>query len=249
MKFAQITETGIVRENNEDSLLVCPDIGLFAVADGMGGHRAGDVASREALKYLEKQVRLLIERKDELRNILSEAMHRTNQFIYNMAKSEPKWHGMGTTITTCFIPEALKTSKRSQDNASSVFIAHVGDSRAYLIMDNGIVQITSDHSLIEEMLRDGIITEDIARVHPARNVLTKAIGILETVNVDLYEVLVFRGNKILLCTDGLTGHVQCSEINEIVLEFRNIDDAAKKLVEIALKRGGTDNISVILIEM
>ena len=243
MKFSQITETGLIRENNEDSLLVCPDLGLFAVADGMGGHSAGEVASKETVEYLEKNIRSLMKENIDPENIILKAMQNTNRFVYDISKLKLNWRGMGTTVTACFIPVFFP----GEDN--NIFIAHVGDSRAYLMKNRRIIQVTSDHSLVGEMLKNGSITEETAHDHPKRNILTKAIGISKHISIDLHNISVSSGNKILLCTDGLTNHVKNFEINEIVLKFQDVEGAAKKLVDTALSRGGTDNISVILIEV
>lgn len=242
MKWSQITEVGLVRANNEDSLLICSDLGLFMIADGMGGHQAGEVASREALLYLEKQVRLLLAQITGWEQIMLAAMQNTNQYIYNLANQKVKWYGMGTTVTVCWL-------QKYDNRYGEVLLAHVGDSRAYLIRAATITQITEDHSLVGELIKNGSITVESSRDHPRQNVLTQAIGVLPGVDVALYQVSLDAGDKILLCTDGLTKHLPNRAINKIVHSTITPDEAVKKLANAALEQGGTDNVSVILIEV
>ena len=251
MRWSQITEVGLVRADNEDSLLICSDIGLFVVADGMGGHQAGEVASREALKYLEKQVRLILAQTNKWEQVMLDAMQKTNEHIYAMANQEIKWRGMGTTVTACLLqdPESKKSGLNHSQGSGEVLVAHVGDSRAYVIRDDTIIQVTNDHSLVGELVKNGSITEELAHIHPKRNVLTQAIGVFPSVDVDLYKVPLYPGDRLLLCTDGLTNHLQRGEINKIVYSVKTPDEAVKKLANSALEQGGTDNVSVILIEV
>ncbi|WP_031516182.1 Stp1/IreP family PP2C-type Ser/Thr phosphatase [Desulfofalx alkaliphila] len=237
MRWSQITEVGLVRSENEDSLLVCPDIGLFVVADGMGGHQAGEVASRQALVYLERYLRRELPNTADVGKLVVEAMEQANRHVYEMACNDANLQGMGTTVTACLL------------SGDTVYVAHVGDSRAYLLRGNTIKQVTDDHSLVGELVKNGSITEDLAQVHPRRNVLTQAVGAMTNVEVDLYKLVLYKGDRLLLCTDGLTNHLVGKEIHAIVSSVDTPDEAVKKLANAALEQGGTDNVSIILIEI
>ncbi|MTI79808.1 MAG: Stp1/IreP family PP2C-type Ser/Thr phosphatase [Firmicutes bacterium] len=237
MQWSQITEVGLVRPENEDNLLVCEDIGLFVVADGMGGHRAGEVASREALLALEKELRQMINREVQIDQAMVDAMKNANKHVYKMASKDADLNGMGTTVTACLVQE------------KEVLMAHVGDSRTYLMRDNQIIQVTDDHSLVGELIKNGTITEELAQIHPQRNVLTQAVGVSSDIDVDIYKVPLYKGDKLLLCTDGLTNHVKGIEIFSIVNSADNVAAAVKELANAALDQGGTDNVSIILIEI
>lgn len=237
MKWSQITEVGLVRPGNEDSLLISPDLGFFMLADGMGGHNAGEVASQQALKYLEQKVRMLLPKADDVGKMLVEALQETNAFLYQMACQDSELEGMGTTVTACLV----------QNNEA--LIVHVGDSRAYLLKGDSITQITQDHSLVGELVKNGDISEELAQVHPRRNVLTQAVGVFPEVSADLYRLQLQRGDLILLCTDGLTNHLNRLQIQNIVSDASSLEQAVRNLTAAALEQGGTDNISIILIEV
>ncbi len=235
MKWSQATEVGLVRRQNEDCLCVFPDLALFAVADGMGGHLAGEVASRMAVESLARQMRSE-DQGDIVKNLL-EGVRRANSTIYAASRDDGSCRGMGTTITAAVIREG------------DLILAHVGDSRAYIIRGNKIYPLTEDHSLVQEMIRCGGITRDQARDHPHRNVLTRALGTEPLVDVDLIRISLEKGDIILLCTDGLYGLVEDEEILDLVITAGGPDQAVRRLVDEALKRGGIDNISVIVVEM
>lgn len=236
MRWAQITDNGLVRALNEDSLCISPAIGLFAVADGMGGHRAGEVASSMALQLLEQNLGQRLKTGEKPGDALVNSVKQTNQVIYELANQNPEWTGMGTTVTACL------------RQGSEVFIAQVGDSRAYLLRNGGITLLTEDHSLVQELLRNGEITEEQAFLHPQRNILTRALGTKPFVEVDLYRVAVIPGDLLLLCTDGLTEHLRSEDIFFTVKKSLDIDAAVQSLLEKALQLGGSDNITVILVE-
>lgn len=233
MKWSQATEVGRVRQQNEDSVLAAADIGLFAVADGMGGHRAGEVASKMALQDLEQHIRK--NSGGDMKRILSEAVKKANINVFASSGGEPALKGMGTTLTAAVIREG------------SAVISHVGDSRAYLIRGAGISQLTRDHSLVQELFNVGGITRAEAREHPQRNVLTRALGTEPAVDVDLVTLKLQRDDVLLLCTDGLTGLLDDYEILDLYRQSVNLDDAVDILVRTALDRGGNDNISVVLV--
>lgn len=237
MKWSQISEIGLVRAGNEDSMCACPEIGLFAVADGMGGHRAGEIASSTALSYLEEQLKnSRVEQEDVATNLLR-IMDEANQRIYRLSCENEQYRGMGTTVTAGIVL------------GNELIIAHVGDSRAYIIRNNDIIQITNDHSLVGEMLRCGGLTEEQASNHPQKNVLTRAMGTAPNIRIDLHRKNIQAGDKILLCTDGLINHVRPKEIVEIISTQPDLGSCLRELMKIALERGGVDNITMVLVEV
>ncbi|TEB05735.1 Serine/threonine phosphatase stp [Pelotomaculum schinkii] len=237
MRWAQLTDRGLVRSLNEDSLCVSPEIGLFAVADGMGGHLAGEVASATALQMLEQDLGKRLQNGEFPQHALVNAVQGANRKIFELAGSNQQWAGMGTTLTACLKREEV------------IYIAQVGDSRAYLLREGRIAQLTEDHSLVRELVKNGGLTEEQALQHPQRNVLTRALGTAPSLTVDLYLHKVGPGDLLLLCTDGLTGHLRPEEIMFTVRTSPNLDTAARVLVDKALGAGGKDNITVILLEM
>ncbi|MHB8918217.1 MAG: Stp1/IreP family PP2C-type Ser/Thr phosphatase [Desulfocucumaceae bacterium] len=235
MKWSQATEVGLVRKQNEDSLCAVPDLAFFAVADGMGGHLAGEVASRMAIESVTSHLGNG-DGEDTVKSLL-EGVRQANRKIYAASRDDGSCRGMGTTLTAAVFREG------------ELILAHVGDSRAYIIRENKIYPLTEDHSLVQEMIRQGGITKEEAREHPHRNVLTRALGTDPLVDVDLIRVRLERGDTVLLCTDGLYGLVGDDEIMELVRATERPDRAVKNLVAEALRRGGNDNISVIVVEM
>ncbi|HOV78508.1 MAG TPA: Stp1/IreP family PP2C-type Ser/Thr phosphatase [Bacillota bacterium] len=236
MRWAKITDAGLLREMNEDSLCISPENGLFAVADGMGGHRAGEVASRVALQILEDELSERLNRGEKPERALVESVLEANRRIYDLAGQSPGLVGMGTTVTACL------------NRKDEVFVAQVGDSRAYLLRGNTIEKLTEDHSLVQEMVKNGGITEEQAFDHPHRNVLTRALGTVPSLEVDLYQVKVNAGDLILLCTDGLTMYLRQEDIISTVNASPDPDTAVRALLEKALRAGGADNVTVILVE-
>jgi serine/threonine protein phosphatase PrpC len=231
MKWSKLSHVGLVRKNNEDNCCVCDDLKLFAVADGMGGHKAGEIASKMALEALASHLR---ENPDVLNDspveALKQAFSCANKTVYNYAQADKdKFRGMGTTITA-----VLQRENR-------IFVAHVGDSRAYLVQDNDIKLLTSDHSLVNELFKSGGLTEKEAKNHPQRNVLTRAIGTSFQVEVDVTEKP--------LCTDGLSNLVKVEEIKQMAEFKESLAERAKHLVECALDRGGRDNVTVVLYQV
>lgn len=238
MRVFSLTEIGKKRELNEDYIYtsVKPIGGLpnlFIVADGMGGHNAGDYASEHAVAKFVEEVSLTTTNQSP-NHILKDAMSMANLHIHNCSLSQPKLSGMGTTmvVATC--------------NGASVTIANVGDSRCYLI-NQKIKQITRDHSLVEEMISLGGMDKDTARNHPDKNIITRAVGVKPEVETDIYSIEVGKEDKLLLCSDGLTNMLTDDEIFQIVNDH-DAEIATKLLVELANEHGGRDNISVILVE-
>lgn len=239
MKTYSITDIGKRRSANQDFVYATDQpIGnlsnLLIVADGMGGHNAGDLASR----YTVESMLEYIEKTEEKRPIpiLSMAIHHANELVVAKSKTDRSLEGMGTTVVAATVQDGY------------LYVANVGDSRLYLI-DQEIEQITRDHSLVEEMIRLGELQRKEARNHPDRNVITRAIGVKVPVRIDFFDVKLEKDDWILLCSDGLTTMVEDDEILQIVKKSDSPKEAAKKLVNEANKNGGKDNISVILAEI
>lgn len=239
MKWSKLSHTGLVRKNNEDNCCVCDDIKFLAVADGMGGHKAGEIASKLALdelvSYLRANAGLLEENPAE---VLKKAFNSANQAVLELARTDgDKFRGMGTTVTAVLPRE------------NKIFVAHVGDSRAYLVRGSEIKLLTSDHSLVNELVKSGGISAEEAENHPQKNVLTRAIGTSPVVEVDINIQEVKKGDIIILCTDGLSNLVSLEEIKLMAGQDESLGERAKHLTEKALDRGGGDNITVIIYQV
>ena len=238
MKTFSITDVGMVRQVNQDYVYTTdnplgPLPNLFVVADGMGGHQAGDYASKYTVEVLKRE----LEQSDEedVEKALVSAIKKANQEIIKKASQDPHLKGMGTTVVAATIVRQM------------MYFANVGDSRLYLI-NQGITQLTKDHSLVEEMVRLGVIKPEEAKHHPDKNIITRAIGAKDTVDVDFYEHRLKKGDIILMCTDGLSNMVEDEELFHIVQGGRDIVEAGTSLVAAAKENGGTDNIGVVLTE-
>lgn len=234
------TDVGLMRTINQDSIFVSTEpIGklpnLFIVADGMGGHKAGDVASRATIEKFVKYA--CATHMSDPANILDSGILSVNKEIYDMANSNKDYSGMGTTFVAASLVE------------NHVYISNVGDSRLYLI-GRDIRQITRDHSLVEDMVRMGMLEKEEARTHYKKNVITKAIGVADdkTSTPDIFEIEVEKGDKLLLCSDGLTNMVEDYDIKRIVKNSDSIETAVRELIRQANENGGKDNISAILVE-
>lgn len=239
MKWSKLSHVGLVRKNNEDNSCVCEDIQLLAVADGMGGHKAGEIASKMALDALASFLRansgLL---NGDSADALRQAFGYANTIVFDYAREQgEQFRGMGTTVTAV-IPRGDK-----------IYVAHVGDSRVYLVRGHEIKLLTSDHSLVNELLKSGGLTEEEAVNHPQRNILTRAIGTSSTVEVDIDIEPVTKGDTVVLCTDGLFNRLDQDEIQQIAGLGESLGDRAQQLVELALERGGVDNITVVIYQV
>lgn len=239
MKAQAVTDVGQQRKVNQDYVYYTTEkIGnlpnLFLVADGMGGHKAGDMASKYTV---ESFVRLVNEtsQKDPIL-ILSDNIKTANTMLLKKAEESEDYNGMGTTFVGATI------------NDNVLRVVNVGDSRLYII-SNDIKQITRDHSYVEEMIMRGQIDRKQARTHEKKNIITRAIGAEATVEPDMFTVDVQKGDKILMCTDGLSNMIEDADILKIVKESNDIDEAVKELVITANENGGTDNISVLMVEI
>ncbi|MGH2719655.1 MAG: Stp1/IreP family PP2C-type Ser/Thr phosphatase, partial [Actinomycetota bacterium] len=219
---------GLVRANNEDSYLVAPP--LFAVADGMGGHRAGEVASAEAIETLAAQA-------GHDTDSLVAAVHAANEAVFARASDNPALAGMGTTITAML------------STAGSLQIVHVGDSRAYLLRDGRLRRLTQDHTVVDRLAREGKISPADVEHHPQRSVLERALGVGPDVDLDVQLIDTHPGDRLLLCTDGLTSMLPDDEIRSVLLNEREPQAAAQRLVDEALQAGGKDNVTTLVVDV
>ncbi|MCC5947278.1 MAG: Stp1/IreP family PP2C-type Ser/Thr phosphatase [Nitriliruptoraceae bacterium] len=227
------SHVGQVREGNEDALLLRDSV--FAVADGMGGHLAGEVASANALKPIDALVGRVFNDAPEALEALRDAVVTANTSVSKMAIDNPDYRGMGTTLTA-----ALVEGRR-------LHVAHVGDSRAYLLRDGTFSQITDDHTFVQHLIDEGRITREEAAHHPQRSVVTRAIGVSPEVDVDSMSLDLRDGDQVLLCSDGLTGVVPDEDIATVLGDTDDADAAVADLIERANEAGGPDNITVLLL--
>ena len=227
------SDAGNVRELNEDYASFIEDerFKIYLVADGMGGHNAGEIASKLAVKSI---IRYLLEHSEEDENILLNAVKYANNEIYEISQKNDKCKGMGTTITGCFI------------KGDMIQVVNVGDSCCFSIKDNEIKKVTKDHSWVQELIDAGAITEEEGRVHPKKNIITRALGTNSSVKIDIFNIDKNESSMFLLCSDGLSNEVQKEEMVEIVNRYKNFNEACEKLVDLAKARGGKDNITVLL---
>jgi serine/threonine protein phosphatase PrpC len=227
------SDVGRVRDLNEDRYLVAERI--FAVCDGLGGHQAGEVASETAAHTLESAFT------EPTVDCLIEAVREANRAIWEIAQDQPDKRGMGTTLTAVAVVE--------QEGEDQLALINVGDSRGYLLRDGELTQLTEDHSLVAEMERDGRLTHEEARVHPQRAVITRALGLEPDVEIDHLELLPYRGDRLLLCSDGLTNEMADDQIGSTLRRLADPNEAAKDLVTQARANGGSDNITAIVIDV
>jgi PPM family protein phosphatase len=234
LKWGASTDVGMVRQQNEDSFLA--EETLFVVADGMGGHNAGEVASALAVTTLKAGARLGIDDAEVFRELVQQA----NSAIYTASLDDSTQSGMGTTVTALSIVEGEEPR---------VLVANVGDSRAYLWRSGALSRLSVDHSYVQELVNEGIITPEAARVHPRRNIVTRALGIDRSVNVDVFSHLVRTGDRIVLCSDGLVDEVADTEIAKILGQHSDPQETAEALVMVANTNGGRDNTTVIVVDV
>ncbi len=241
MKIYSKTDIGVRRNTNQDyAYYSAKQIGnlpnVLIVADGMGGHKAGEVASEQAVNAVLQSIKDN-EKKDKI-SIIEEAIDIANCKVLELAAKDEKYKGMGTTIVVATL------------EGSSLYVANVGDSRLYLI-DDDIRQITRDHSLVQEMVSIGELDKESAKTHSKKNVITRAVGVEKKITADFFEVEVREGTKILLCSDGLTNMVEDSMIKNIVDECvdGDMEKIVNRLVDAANENGGLDNIAVVLAEV
>ncbi|MGO9137544.1 MAG: Stp1/IreP family PP2C-type Ser/Thr phosphatase [Syntrophales bacterium] len=238
------TDKGLVRPNNEDGFYIDDNAGLLVVADGMGGHASGEIASKLALDVIKDYFKAFKEGKtaligkldegySEMAKALGSSVRLANQAIYEAAKSNTGWQGMGTTVAAVVI------------NRNRLSIAHVGDSRVYLVRAGDIEQLTDDHSVVYEQVKRELLTREDAQKSEIRNLLTRALGVATNVEVDISELTLSTGDILILCTDGLNSMVSDNDILTITVSTKDPAAVCDRLVEVANKQGGNDNITVI----
>lgn len=232
------TDVGVVRSGNEDSYLISPDIGVFIVADGMGGHAAGEVASEMAVEIVGQALEDVQGQSDDLAaDLIREAIRDANAAIFQRTLNEHDKRGMGTTATAMVI------------NGPRYLIGQVGDSRAYVFREKRLTQITKDHSYVQEQVDAGYLTPEQARTHPYSNVITRCVGANSDVVPDVYMGAIRTGDTFLLASDGLTGMLEDPELLAILNTGRPPSELVDLLIADANRRGGLDNITVILVRI
>ena len=227
------TDVGLVRAHNEDNYLA--DERLFAVADGVGGHKAGEVASQTAVDTLQREFR------EPTTDGLIDAVKTANRTVWNLAEANPEQRGMGTTLTAVALVD--------ENGEERLALVNVGDSRAYLLQQGELEQLTEDHSLVEQLVREGQLTPEEAQVHPQRSIITRALGLDPEVEVDSWELTPYRGDRILLCSDGLTNEVTDDEIASTLRTVSDPNEAARQLIQEARDHGGSDNITCVIVDV
>ena len=249
LRCVGVSDTGRVREHNEDTIGTDVDIGLVVLADGMGGYKAGEVASGIAVRTIMGLVKEAVEREDlGIRDeatglsrpgiLLRDAIQRANKIIYQTARSQPQCEGMGTTVVSALLFDNM------------ISIAHVGDSRLYRLRGSKFEQVTMDHSLLQELVDRGFYSPEEAQRAANKNYVTRALGVESNVEVELQEVPVHKGDHYVLCSDGLNDMVEDSDIHLTVNTFGdNLDTVAKHLIQLANDNGGRDNVSVVMAQI
>lgn len=251
MKIAAfgLSDVGKQREKNEDSFLVRGDLELYAVCDGMGGHKGGDYASQEAIDILEDIVSSL--RKDpgsllkygeevpenDYQSHIRYALRIASRRIYQRSLEDSQLRGMGTTAVVLYFRE------------NKVYVANVGDSRAYRMRNGKLRQITTDHSLVNEQVRAGMMSPEEARGHRMKNIITRSVGFQQDVDVDVDIRAVLPGDLFLLCSDGLSNMISEAEIEQVIIKNNDLTDICRTLIEMANNKGGDDNVTVILVRV
>lgn len=239
MQSYSVTDIGKKRKMNQDYVYrndepvgALPNI--YIVADGMGGHRAGDYASRFSVEETVRQIRSSQETAP--REIIGKALRRVNSQLYFTSGHSEEMKGCGTTIVIAVV------------TGDELLCANVGDSRLYIIGESAIRQVTIDHSLVQEMIQAGSLTREKARRHPDKNVITRAVGAENYIDVDFFRTRLNRGDVLLMCTDGLTNMVEDERIRELVRQPGSLQERAQALIDMANEAGGVDNVSVVLID-
>lgn len=230
-----ISDIGLKRKINQDAYFKDDSLGLYIVADGMGGHLGGEVASRLAVETIYKYC--LQNKAKSCRERLNDSINLSSREIFNAASTNIDLAGMGTTVTALLF-----------DENDTVYIGHVGDSKAYLIRENNIWQLTEDHSLVNEEVKAGRISVNQIENYQFKNVITRSVGYQETVIVDIYKRKLEKGDMFLLCTDGLSGPVEPREMVNVI-KTHGAEKGVCQLIDLANQRGGDDNITVLLVEV
>jgi protein phosphatase len=246
-RSAARTDVGMKRQHNEDSFLVNEDLGLYVVCDGMGGHAGGETASRLAVQTIERELLSAKLRGDDpfavqvaladspLAAALREAVEGACAAVYRTSRANPELAGMGTTCISLLVKNG------------HAIVGHVGDSRAYLVREGDVYQLSDDHSLVNEQVRAGLLSEEEARHSRLKNIITRSVGFEEDVLVDLMGVETRPGDQFLLCSDGLSNLVDNDEIRDTLLQTA-LEEVPQKLIALANSRGGDDNITVVAVQ-
>lgn len=241
MNFEVITDVGKKRENNEDFYYIPNNLDrpLFVVADGMGGRKCGEIASKMAITSIISHLNGIENYKsiDELEDAFIKAFNSANEEIYKKSLSDEKYDGMGTTLTVAYIYDDV------------ILVGNVGDSRSYAVNQSGLIQLTEDDSLVNDLVKLGEITEEEARNHPKRNVITNAVGTKEDIDISLVRYEYVEGEHLLLCTDGVTDMLTDEEIFSAFENNADLADVKSELLEKTLEAGGRDNITFIIISL
>src|SRR5947209_10432533 len=235
LRAGAATDVGRVRQMNEDRYLA--DERIFAVADGVGGHQAGEVASQTSVETL---LRAFNEGEHTTEGLVH-AVEEANAAVWQLAQGSREKRGMGTTLTALALVQAA--------GEEQLALANVGDSRAYILQQGELTQLTEDHSLVEEMVREGKLTAAEAQVHPQKSIITRALGMEPAVDVDSWEIIPYRGDRILLCSDGLTNELSDERIASTLRQLASPQEAAHELVRQARAAGGSDNITVVVVDV
>ncbi|MGI6269784.1 MAG: Stp1/IreP family PP2C-type Ser/Thr phosphatase [Candidatus Howiella sp.] len=240
MKIVSKTDVGLVRQSNQDSYAAGEMPGGVAwavVCDGMGGANGGNIASATAVKMISEMISSTYREgmsSNSIRTMLQSAVYAANVSVFDMAKSVESLSGMGTTVVAAVVSHGL------------VHVVHAGDSRAYIVSDTGMDQITRDHSIVQSMIEDGSLSPDEAKLHPRKNIITRALGVEESIEIDYNEVGLAQGQRLLICTDGLTNYIEPPVILEVLQQY-GFYEYPEKLIERANQNGGGDNITVVVI--
>lgn len=238
--FAAKTDIGKERKVNQDFCIASDDRPhLFILCDGMGGHRSGDVASRAAAESIETYVRMqsaLDYDAAKAERVLKGAVSYANNIVFTRARGQSALSGMGTTADVCMV------------DFDMLYIAHVGDSRVYLLREGLLHQLTTDHSFVEELVQNGVITENEAKSHPNKNVITRAVGTNRNVECDFMSLELRQDDIVLMCSDGLSNMLTESEIKNMLISGENLEDVTENLIRRANENGGKDNITAIVIK-
>lgn len=234
-------DRGVVRENNEDACFVIPSDDVYIVADGVGGNKSGEVASRTAVSEIALSVNdhdmKSLKTPEEIFEFFNRAIESANNKIYQMGRETRSYRGMATTVVAAYVRKG------------DAYVANVGDSRAYLLRNDVLRRITRDHTYVNELVEKGVITEDEAETHAQKNVITRALGADNKVVPDYYKFRVFKGDVILLCSDGLYGEVPEDDMKQIIKSAATMNEACQTLVARANEMGGRDNTTVICLKI
>lgn len=239
MNYSVLTDIGRARSQNQDAVFATDEAvgslpNLFVVADGMGGHKAGEYASNQAIALVKREV--ASDTESEPVQIINQGITAANNSIYEEATQDATKSGMGTTMVVATISD------------HHMCVGNVGDSRLYVYREGQLQQITQDHSVVGEMVRKGEMPKEQARNHPKRNLITRAVGAEKEIRVDFFDETLADGDLVLMCTDGLTSMVEEKQIEEVLASAVSLQEKANRLVELANDNGGRDNITIIIIE-